>query len=676
MKFSWQSLNNFINLNHISVDKLASLLNAKGFEIDEIYEDTNLKDYILDISITANRRDTLSIVGLAQEIKSILNIKFIKYNKISQYNTKYNTLTIIPQLKYLLYIRINKILNLKNFISPLWLINYLKKHDIKSKNLLLDIKEYIKIKWGHEIHLLPCHITPNWQNNNFQIIHDDNYKHIVHNNNVLLTFSNQKIKVNTPLTHDNTNHNKVLNIIICSYNYRTYDTSIDRNIYNPAYSNEAYNEALKLLATFGYGTISKSYVNIPQDINNTYKITISKSIIQKTLGPTNNPSFKYLQFKEIKTILEQLELKPQYNYYTKNFQVNIPINRSHDLRRQVDIIEEIGRIYGYEQFIDKIPQFNTNNYLTTQYKTIKQIRKYFRHIGLYEVINTSLQKNNIQNKLTKYRNIKLYNPILEEQSILKTSLINHIIQNKIYNYKQKNNNIEIFEVGTIFNRKINSKNINETLNISGLLGNNNLIKKSWADKTTELTWLHAKGILEKLFEQLQIKVKWEKFDTLVDDIVTEHYNLDNTTLIRNYDNNEIIGILGEINQKFYKELSDYKVINIFEIQLSALINAIKPQSHLSYIFSNYSVYPSVVRDISIKISNDLTFEEIRDIIYSTNKQLIHKIELFNEYRDNNKQDYRFIGIRITYNSIDKTLSNYDLQKIDENINYILTKYNA
>ena len=191
-----------------------------------------------------------------------------------------------------------------------------------------------------------------------------------------------------------------------------------------------------------------------------------------------------------------------------------------------------------------------------------------------------------------------------------------------------------------------------------------------------MTWLHAKGILEKLFEQLQIKIKWEKYDISMDHIVTENYNLDNTTFIRNYDNNEIIGILGEINQKFYKELSDYKMINIFEIQLNALINALKPKSHLSYIFSNYSVYPSVVRDISIKISNNLTFEEIKNIIYSTNKKLIHKIELFNEYKDTDKHNYRFIGIRITYNSIHKTLSNYDLQKIDENIHYILTKYNG
>lgn len=677
MKFSWDSLNNFINLNHISVNKLASLLNAKGFEIDEIHKDSNLKDCILDISITANRRDTLSIVGLAQEIKSILNIKFREYDKISQYSSLNNTIKVIPKLKYLSYIRINKILNLTNLISPLWLINYLKQYDVKSTTLLLDIKEYIKIKWGHEIHLFPCNLTSKWQDNNFQIIKDIHCEHIVHNKNLLLTVSSKNIKVNTPLEHNYKINSKGFNIIICSYNYTVHNISVDnKSICNPTYLNDAYNEALKLLATFGYGTISKSYININHNIKNTHKITINKSIIQNTLGPTNNPTFKYLKFREIKTLLEQLELKPKYNYYTKNFQVSIPIHRSHDLRRQVDIIEEIGRLYGYEQFIDKIPQFNRQNNLTTQYKIIKQIRTYFRHLGLYEVVNTSLQKNYTTNNLTKYSNIKLYNPILDEQSNLKTSLINHIIQNKIYNYKQKNSNIEIFEIGTIFNKKINSSNINETINISGLLGNNNLIKKSWSDKTTELTWLHAKGILEKLFEQLQIQVKWEKYNKVIDNIVAEHYNLDNTTLIRNYDNNEIIGILGEVNKTLYKELSDYKVINIFEIQLNALINALKPKSHLSYTFSNYSVYPSVIRDISIKISNDLTFKEIKDIIYSTNNKLIHKIELFNEYKNTDKQNCRFIGIRITYNSIHRTLSNYDLQQIDENINDILTKYNG
>lgn len=672
MKFSWQSLNNFINLTHISVDKLALLLNAKGFEIDSIDENTNLKDYILDISITANRRDTLSIVGLAQEIKSILNTKFIKYNKVSQYNTTHNTIRRIPQLKYLSHIRINKILNLKNFTSPSWLNNYLNQNDIQSTNLLIDITEYIKIKWGHEIHLFPCHLTSKWQDNNFQIIQDADNEYIKHNNNLLLTISSKSIKIHRPVTNDN----QVLNIIICSYNYQTHNILADRNIYNQTYFDNAYNEALKLIATFGYGTISKSYVNTHHNIRQKHEIIINKSTIQNTLGPTNNSGFKYLKFKEITTILEQLELKPRYDYYTKNFHVNIPRNRSHDLKRQVDIIEEIGRIYGYEQFIDRIPQFNKNSNFTTQYKIIKQIRQYFRNIGLFEVINTSLQKSYGPNNLTKYQDIKLCNPILDEQSTLRNSLINHIIQNKIYNYKQKNSNIEIFEIGTIFNQKTDSRDICETIHISGLLGNNHFIRKSWTEKSTELTWFHAKGILEKLFEQLQIRVKWEQYNTSTSNIITENYHLDNTTLIRNYDNNEIIGILGEINKTFYKELSDYKIINIFEIQLDALINALKPKSHLSYTFSHYSVYPSVIRDISIKISNDLTFTEIRDMIYSTNKKLIHKVELFNEYKDTNKQKYRFIGIRITYNSIYRTLNNYDLQQIDKDISYILTKYNT
>lgn len=672
MKFSWQSLNKFINLNNISINKLASLLNAKGFEIDEIHENKEFKDYIIDISITANRQDTLSIVGLAQELTSILNTQFIQYNKISQYNRVHNKNTKIPQLKYLSYVRINKVLNLKNFISPVWLINYLNQHDIKSTTLLADIEEYIKIKWGHKISLFPCNFQSNDLQSHFQIIQDVNYEYIKYSRHILLQVSSNNININTPLK----DYDKESNIIICSYNYKKQNINLDRDTYNQTYFNEAYNEALKLLATFGYGTISKSYIYLSHNTQQTKKIIINKSSIQKTLGPINNLNFKYLKFQEIKTILERLQLKPYYNYYTKNFNVSIPINRSNDLKRKIDIIEEIGRIYGYENFIDKIPQFHLQNNLTKQYKIIKQVREYFRNTGLHEVINTSLQKKDLSDNLTECKDIKLYNPILDEQSILRNSLIDNIIQNKIYNYKQKNNNIEIFEIGTVFNSQINSNHITETINISGLLSNNNLIKKSWADKHTELTWLHAKGILEKLFKQLDIAVKWEKYNQLLDNTINEHYNLDNTTLIRDNHSHEILGVLGEINQKFYKELPDYKSINIFDIKLNALINAVNPKSHLSYIFSNYSVYPSVIRDISIKISEKLTIEEIKEHIYSTNKKLIHRIELFNEYKDSHIKNHRFIGIRITYNGQNRTLINDDLQQIDEEIQSILTKYNS
>nr|YP_009297078.1 phenylalanyl-tRNA synthetase beta chain [Ceramium japonicum]AOM66421.1 phenylalanyl-tRNA synthetase beta chain [Ceramium japonicum] len=683
MKFSWRSLNYFLDLNDININQLTHILTIKGFEIDTIDYNKDLNDYILDITITANRQDVLSVFGLANELSYILNKKLINQHKIQQYDTYDNSIFHELALKYLCQIRINKIINIQINISPQWLINYLKAHDIKSTNLIIDIQQYIAIKWGHKIHFFDIttiqdlHI--NNLSNSIKINKKLNYEELQYNKHLLIQINNNDTQINNQFECNNNSKN----IIALSYIY-SHDYCQDiKNIYNTIDNMQGYKEAIQLIATFSNAYISKSYLYKTKIYKKKYLLNIQKNLIQYTLGPIITKKSKYLTKETIYTILKQLQLEPHYNYYNKNFKIKIPNYRLNDLYRKIDIIEEIGRIYGYHNFIDKLPNINKKGSASKKYTTIKYIRKYFRDLGIHEVINLSLKKSHfkkIKPLITTNLDstINLYNPLLEEQSCLRDNLLDNLIQNKIYNYKQKNENTEFFEIGKIFKQDIQTHKKIEEIHIAGIFANTQFIQTSWDTKPHQLNWFHAKGTIEQFFEKMQLKITFDPIinhnEKIKKELSINNFDINKTLYIINALNNKIIGLIGQINSNLYKNIACNQIINIFEFNLNELINDYNQKSHLSYIFYKYSIYPSVTRDLSIKVNKHYSILKIKKFIYELNKQLIHKVEVFNQYKDITNINNKCIGIRITYNGNSKTLNQNDLQLIDKDINTILDNY--
>ncbi len=706
MRFSWNSLKQFIDLENINFDELMNQLTLAGFEIDEIYHNTEIEDIIIDLNITANRQDVLSVLGLAREISSLINKKLIidNYNfekDIAKQQINSNILKI-DQDTNISELRINIIHSLKHQNSPEWIKKYLSNFDIQCTNLISDIQKYIKIKWGQDIHLID--ISEIYKNNinedSIEITTNNTIKNISNYNKIFQPISKEYLVYNNVklITLGNTinqnfhfNH-KISKILLCGYTYNN-DTSKSLELIpytnindnkghyitnDELYLKYAYQEALMIISIVTQGITSKLYYYAKNIITLNNTISINKKIIQQTLGPLKNSSYKYLNTQKIKDILNQLKLNPEYDYYTKTFKITIPKYRYKDLYRDIDIIEEIGRIYGYENFLDRLPSKHKQGFISEKYHLINRIRQIFRDIGLHEVINSSLTK---KNKLIKsnIEDISVYNPLLEEQSILRHNLIEDLICNKAYNYRQQNRNIEIFEIGRVFNQSLSEKQYHEEIHLAGIMGNKNFIQTSWGGKSYDLTWFHAKGTIEHLFEKLQISIYWDSINLNNQnqnlELFNYCYNPKKTAYIKTINNNIIIGILGQITNKLSKHLYDNQPIYMFEININILQKYIKYQQHLEYTFSKYSIYPSVSRDISIQISKNITLSKIKTYIYQTNPSLIENIDIFNEYYDR-KNNKRYIGIRITYRSNDKTLNNNDIENIDKTIRNILHSINT
>jgi len=661
MKFSWQILNYFINLETVTKKEFIKKLALTGFEVEETEINDEKLNKIIFLDITANRKDINCIFNLAEEISIIFNIPFkipiIKYLSFIK-----DAIYINKNFNNIQYIYINTIHRVCNSISPDWLQNHLACYDIKSLSLLNDIQEYIKIKWGYHIVILDIDELgiKNIRYDLINIFVDKNC------NTILLYQDKQLINLNQIdyNSHQLLNNN-TKNIFLFSFASYNISNHLVKTFFN------AYQETIRLIVTFGYGVINRPYKILYPSLSQK-SIKIKYKLIQKILGPISSNNYKLMSYNQIVKSLNQLNL--DYNYYSKYkvYDLIVPHYRNNDLQRPIDIIEEIARIYGFQNFLNlsksiiKIKKGKISNKLYY----LKVIRNILRSVGLNEVINTSLVKRQINNQFQ----ISIYNFFSLDSQFLRTNIINNLIDNHIYNIRQKNHRTEIFEIGKIFYKNFNNQYIEETY-LNGLIYNPSFIQKDWSDSSVSHTLFHIKGILEIFFNRLNAKVK---FGTLIVDESNQYIKSLNifihkykTIAFYNYYTNELIGFLTELNKKYLYDIPENNhSVYLFDININNLLKTIYLKKHFKHTINKYSLYPSVTRDVSLKITKSINIDSIVKLILENNHDYLESIHIISEYYDA-KLNTKSVCFRIVYRSHVKTLNSEDIKIIDMKIKKIL-----
>nr|WGH13700.1 Phenylalanine-tRNA ligase beta subunit [Lophurella pseudocorticata] len=664
MKFSWQLINNFTDLDHIDFNQFKENLTLSGLEIENVESIEKYKDKIIDLSITANREEISSSLSLAIEASTIFNTTLkiipiqlnykesIKYNDKTSKNRKYT---------HIAYIRIITLKEIVTNTTPKWLLNQLEINQIDNKDILNNIKEYIQIKWGQSFYIT-----------NYNKIQ----KNIIQNFTSIKLFNPKEINLIIKSIR-NTNESDInkLNLLI----FTTINKIENKNFINYEFSKFYENmfiDSMKLITTIIGGTIAK-YNHAHQKIFiKESRIKVRKKNINKSLGHIQGKQLKFINTQKITSILQQLKLYPKYNKKNKLFEITIPSYRKHDLKREIDIIEEIGRIYQFKHFFNKIKKSSKQGWKSKNYIKVKQIKNTLRKLGLHEVINCCIH-NNINNN---FINPKIYNPITNTQQELRTNILENLINNYEHNIKYSKNNIEIFEIGKIFEKyNENNNTYIEKRHLSGLIHNKKYTRSNWNNENKNITIFHFKNIIETFLETINSRaiLKEQLINNERKNFNYPEYLLRKSKQIHIYDpqTKTIVGIIGELNNKFIKK-SNYKndKIYVFEISLNKLIETTTSINHLEYTSHKYSNYPSVTRDISIKLKKYVEIKKIKENILEGNKELIESIDVFNEYSTNHNIDHdriRCVSLRITYRSKSRTLNNKDIIRIDTNLEHKL-----
>ena len=639
MKISWNFLNNIIKLENINIKRLINKLTLAGLEVECIAYNNLFPDTFIKIDITANRGDLNGFIHIATEISALLNLP-IQLPPI--FSNKNNKLSINEYIYTVENVNI-KNLHLKN---P----SYLESLDLDKTHTILDTIQLINLKWGQKIEIYYLK-APNDK------LNSDNNEQIKNPQTIYRLNSDLYYQINAY------NINKI------KENFYTF---INRQEIN-TYSIYAYQELFNLLKIQ-----SINITNVPGTLNKSpsqkrrHAIICNTCTIRKILGPIfkENHSSNF----PVNHIIHLLtNLKFQVKKTLKKLIVSIPQERTNDIRHEIDIIEEIGRIYGFEYFQDRLPLFKKNQRLIQKKITDQTIRRILRSLGLHEVIHYSLIRHSKDIKDTI-----IINPLNQELSLLRRNLLEGLVKSKKYNLDKNNESFEVFEIGTIFKKNLKKSITIEYKHLCCLLGYKEFNRLNWQNKSSELNWYQAKGQVEEIFEKLQANIYWSN-ELTRNNFIKDHCLKEYTHTNRHiYINNQhkTIGIFSQLNNLFARKLEINNTTYFLEIDIIELNKTVKRKTHLNFTFAPYPQYPRITRDISLKFRNEtsmITIEEKINKIINENTSIIESVKIINEYYNN--KEVKTLCLRIIYRSLQKTLTSQEVNILDnmfkEELNFAL-----
>lgn len=697
MQISLKWINELVDVESINLETLIEKLTLGGFEVEDILKvESHLA---LDITSTANRSDSLSIQGISTEIATLLD----QPTKISQYSSKNfdwktkldNFSREISSEKNCSILIAIVIKNLTDITVPKWVKQKILNSGLMPVNNLLDFKNYILLETGYPFEFYDFdEICSTLKSSNFQLSLEksENKKKFLASNNLTyeLDISNTLLKAdNLDISIAGIIENK-------NFQYKESTTSllIEGSIFNAASIRQQsrslglrtdrsarYEKSLKntyLLQSF-YRLISLLRISNPnvtcqvhtmaqmvEPISN--PIILRYQTIKDTLGPIQNQNqdnFSYLTPENITNYLTRFDFQFSYDSSVQIWKVKVPDLRNNDLTREIDLIEEIGRLHGFNNFLTTLPKINSIGVEDPSYKTRKKITSCLLNLGLTELINYSLvsEKTFLNNK------VPLINPLLSDCSNLRVSLLPNLIKIVQENLKQGNQFIEGFEYGHVFSQDISNK-FKEKEYISGIFGGIKT-KITWSSPEETLTWFEAKGKIEQLFKQLNLLTYWKTFVS------------NNNQIFHPYRSSEIflsngqkVGIFGQIHPILSNQLSLSNQIYLFEFDLEIIQDQI--QINILTMYKEYSLYPKIIKDLSFIINQNVSFEELQTTLYANGTKFLSEVHLLDEYKGKSIPEGKTsLCLQLTFQSKEKTLENKEIENIVNNLQLVLTnKFNA
>ena len=701
---SW--INQFVETESIELNALIEKLTLGGFEVEEILEleINDRKEIVLDISATANRSDSLSIQGIGKEIATLLNqstiisnyslpLPLINWKKLLEKEN--NIQSIETSNDCLMFIGLT-IENITNFSVPKWISQKLLSSGIVLSNNLLDFQNYILLETGYPFAFydldkikaktkktdFKLSIAPATEKQTFR--GKDNLKYELDKSILTVNVNEFPISIAGILESEDvfySNETKALLIEASIFKAakirqqsRKLGVRTDRSArYEKSLKSTYLLESLYRLILL----LRISNPNLKCKLQTIYriveptpkKILLRYQTIQEILGPINKNNSSqdgFIKPQKISDYLTRLNFKFTFDEINLRWKVQVPNFRTEDVSREIDLIEEIARLEGFNHFLTQLPKIKRIGNKDSNYKTRKKITTCLLNLGFNELIHYSLV-----NETTFLENeIQLINPLVADYSSLRSTLLPNLIKTFQENFKQKNKLIEGFEYGHIFLRD-RLTNFQEKDYVAGIFGGSQ-IKTSWSDSGDQPDWFTAKGKIEQFFEQLNLVTYWKSSTGKYVRTILHPYRTAEVYL----SNNSFLGTFGQINPILANQLNIPSKIYLFEFNIE-LINEQLQRNNLIF-YKQYSLYPKIIKDLSFIIQKDVEFEQVQQLLYLNGTEFLSEINLLDEYRGPSiPENHISLCLQLIFQSPTRTLENKEIEVILKNLELILTtQYNA
>lgn len=648
----------------------------------------NLGDAVLELDVLANRADALSMIGLAYEVGAILNQPVKWPNEEIEAplsEAVHDYVKVEVEAKELNpYYGASLIKDVVIKPSPIWMQNYLLAAGIRPINNVVDITNFVLLEYGQPLHAFDFDrfdsdkVLVRRAEDGEEIVTLDNETRKLTSENLVITNGT----VPTALAGvmggaDSEVTNETKNILLEAALFdpisvrRTVkqtglrsesSTRFEKGV-DPYRVKKAAQRACHLLEQYAEGKVVQGVSEFDELDSAEKTVVVHTDKVNERLGSN-------ISAEEIAHILDRLQFS--FEQDGLEFAITVPTRRQ-DIEIFEDMLEEIGRIYGYDHLPFTLPQGESQVGGLSERQLLKrEIRSYFQGAGLMEVRTYSLTNEKDIQKLVspeiaeeKPIPVALSRPMSEDHKYLRLSVLPELIRTLTYNMARKQQNLAYFETGSVFisqEEKL-TKQPKEVLRASGAI-TGNWVEHPWQGEVKAADFYVAKGIVEGLFERLQLSVTFEQAK-----VADMHPG---RTAVIKLDGNTI-GFVGQLHPLLAKE-ADIKETYVFDINLDIVLDAY----HNEPSFEDIPRYPSISRDIAFILDKDIQAGDVQNLIKEIGAPLVKQVDIFDVYEGENlEEDKKSIAYHLLYQNPERTLKDEEVDaSYEEIVKAVAQKYNG
>ncbi|HHY0211611.1 TPA: phenylalanine--tRNA ligase subunit beta [Staphylococcus aureus] len=639
-----------------------------------------LDDQVMEFDLTPNRADALSMIGTAYEVAALYNTKMTKpdttSNELELSANDELTVTIENEDK-VPYYSARVVHDVTIEPSPIWMQARLIKAGIRPINNVVDISNYVLLEYGQPLHMFDQDAIGSQQivvrqaNEGEKMTTLDDTERELLTSDIVITNGQTPIALAGVMGGDFSEvKEQTSNIVIEGaifdpvsirhtsrrLNLRSESSSRFEKGIATEFVDEAVDRACYLLQTYANGKVLKDRVSSGELGAFITPIDITADKINRTIG------FDLSQ-NDIVTIFNQLGFDTEIN--DDVITVLVPSRRK-DITIKEDLIEEVARIYGYDDIPSTLPVFDkvTSGQLTDrQYKT-RMVKEVLEGAGLDQAITYSLvsKEDATAFSMQQRQTIDLLMPMSEAHASLRQSLLPHLIEAASYNVARKNKDVKLFEIGNVFFANGEGELPDQVEYLSGILTGDYVVNQ-WQGKKETVDFYLAKGVVDRVSEKLNLEFSYRRAD--IDGL---HPGRTAEILLEN----KVVGFIGELHPTLAAD-NDLKRTYVFELNFDALMA-------VSVGYINYQPiprFPGMSRDIALEVDQNIPAVDLLSTIHAHGGNILKDTLVFDVYQGEHlEKGKKSIAIRLNYLDTEETLTDERVSKVQAEIEAALIEQGA
>ncbi|PLR81512.1 phenylalanine--tRNA ligase subunit beta [Bacillus canaveralius] len=629
-------------------------------------------DHVLELGLTPNRSDCLSMLGVAYEVAAILgrgvNLPVTAVSEVAEKAADYIKITVEAIEDNPLYVA-KVIKTVKIGPAPLWMQGRLMAAGIRPHNNVVDITNYILLEYGQPLHAFDYdrfgskEIVVRRAKNGEIIETLDDVKRELTEDHLVITNGTEPVAIAGVMGGANSEVGRDTTTVLLESAYFAGRTvrkaSKDHGLRSEASARfekgvdpnrvrAAAERAAALLAEYAGGEVLEGSAEVDELDIEPAVISISLEKINRVLGTD-------LTVNKVKDIFERL----QFGVSVDNdlFTVTVPTRRG-DITIEEDLIEEAGRLFGYDNLPTTLPVVaSTPGALTDYQKKRRAVRRYLEGAGLFQAVTYSLTsaEKAEQYALEKREPIRLAMPMSEERSILRLSIVPQLLEVLKHNVARQLDSVAVYETGSVFlaraGQELPEEREHLAAAITGLWQSH-----PWQGEKKPVDFYVIKGILEGLFARLSLENQVEFRQASLD-------GLHPGRTAEVYLSGEKVGFIGQVHPAVQKAM-DLKETYVCELSLNTILEA--EVAPLQY--EAIPRFPSITRDIALVVDTEKTAGELGAIIKEAGGKLLKEVHVFDLYEGERMEaGKKSLAFSLKYFDPERTLADEDVAKTHDKV---------